>query len=107
AFAPDGFAGALVFAGGHGWKDELKLVARGRHVAWPNGVEPDPTTPQGLKRHAYDATISRATLERLSALVARGPFHVHITKTYALEATAQALRDVQDHHLGKLAIKVR
>ncbi|MDB4952495.1 MAG: Alcohol dehydrogenase zinc-binding domain protein [Myxococcales bacterium] len=106
-FAPDGFAGALVFSGGHGWKDALELVASGRHVAWPNGVEPEPTTPRGLERHAYDAAISQAALERLSALVARGPFHVHIMKTYGLEATAQALRDVQQHHLGKLAIKLQ
>jgi NADPH:quinone reductase-like Zn-dependent oxidoreductase len=105
-FAPDGFAGAIVFAGGHGWKDALELVASGGHVAWPNGVEPEPTTPRGIKRHAYDAAISQAAMDRLADLVARGPFHVHIAKTYGLEAAAQALRDVQTHHLGKLALKM-
>jgi NADPH:quinone reductase-like Zn-dependent oxidoreductase len=105
-FAPEGFAGALVCAGGHGWKDALELVARGRRVAWPNGVDPTPMAARSLRRLPYDAESSRSAFQRLDGLVARAPFHIHIAKTYTLEATAQALRDVQKHHLGKLAIKI-
>lgn len=106
AFAPDGFDGALVFAGGNGWAKELRLVrARGR-VAWPNGVEPEPIVPRRVKHAAYDGESSPAAFARLGELIARGPFHVELSKTYSLDATAQALRDVQHHHLGKLAIKI-
>jgi NADPH:quinone reductase-like Zn-dependent oxidoreductase len=105
-FAPTGFAGALVFAGARGWEDALELVARGRRVAWPNGVEPEPITPPGVKRIVYDAEVSPDAFDWLGTLVARGPFHVHIARSYALGATAQALEDVQRHHVGRLAIKI-
>jgi NADPH2:quinone reductase len=104
--APDGFAGALVIAGGDGWKDALELVARGGRVAWPNGVEPEPEVARGTKRLPYDATVSKQIFDRLNELVARGPFQVHVAKYYSLDKTSQALKDVQRHHLGKLAIRV-
>jgi NADPH:quinone reductase-like Zn-dependent oxidoreductase len=105
-FAPDGFAGALVFASGDGWKHALQLVARGGRVAWPNGVEPTPRVPRGVKRVPYDGEATPKALERLSALVSRGPFHVEIPRVYGLDEAAQALQDVQRHHIGKLAIHI-
>ncbi len=106
AFAPDGFDGALVFAGGKGWSKELQLVAKGGTVAWPNGVEPEPDVPKGVKHAAYDGEESPAVFARLNELISRGPFQVALSKTYSLDAAAQALRDVQQHHIGKLAIKI-
>ena len=105
-FAPDGFHGALVFAGGTGWKEELQLVAKGGCVAWPNGVEPVPEVPAGGKRKAYNGEESPKAFARLNALIARGPFHIELSKVYPLDEAAKALKDVQRHHLGKLAIKV-
>ena len=105
-FAPDGFDGALVFAGGHGWERELERVIKGGTIAWPNGVEPEPAVPQGVKGKAYDGVDSPAAFARLNELVARGPFHVELSKAYPLDDTAQALRDVRHHHVGKLAIKL-
>lgn len=105
-FEPDGFDGALVFAGGNGWKRELELVTQGGCVAWPHGVDPVPRVPKGVRRAAYDGDDSPAAFARLNELVSRGPFHVELTKTYSLDATAQALRDVQRHHVGKLAIAI-
>ena len=69
-FAPEGFAGALVCAGGRGWKDALELVARGRRVAWPNGVDPAPMAARRLRRLPYDAESSPRAFERLNGLVA-------------------------------------
>ncbi|MDP2345536.1 MAG: NADP-dependent oxidoreductase [Deltaproteobacteria bacterium] len=107
AFAPDGFHGALVLAGGdNGWKEELKRVTKGGVVAWPNGVEPVPATPKGLKRKPYDGEDSPKTFDRLNALIATGPFHIELSKIYPLDKAAQALRDVQHHHVGKLAVRV-
>lgn len=105
-FQPDGFAGALVLAGGKGWKKELQLVAKGGTVAWPNGVEPVPAVPRGVARKPYDGKDSPAAFARLGELIASGPFHIELSKIYPLDRAAQALRDVQRHHVGKLAIKI-
>jgi len=105
-FAPDGFSGALVFAGARGWKRELELVTRKGKVAWPNGVEPLPAVPRGVARKPFDGEDSPRLFARLNELVERGPFRIELSKMYPLDQTAQALRDVQRHHIGKLAIKV-
>jgi NADPH:quinone reductase-like Zn-dependent oxidoreductase len=105
-FAPDGFDGALVFAGANGWKKELELVVKAGNIAWPNGVEPVPAVPRGVKGKPYDGEDSPAAFARLNELIARGPFHIELSKVYPLDATAQALRDVQRHHVGKLAVKI-
>jgi NADPH:quinone reductase-like Zn-dependent oxidoreductase len=105
-FAPEGFDGALVCSGANGWAKELECVVKGGVVAFPNGVEPEPKVPKGVKRKVYDGEDTEAAFVRLNELVEQAPFHVELSKTYPLEATAQALRDVQRHHLGKLAIKI-
>jgi len=105
-FAPDGFDGALVFTGANGWKRELQLVKKGGGVAYPDGVEPAPTIPRGRKRTMYDGEDSADAFARLNELIQQGAFHIAISKIYPLDATAQALRDVQRHHVGKLAIKI-
>jgi NADPH:quinone reductase-like Zn-dependent oxidoreductase len=83
-----------------------ELVVPGGKVAWPNGVEPVPDVPKGVKRRPYDGVDSPAAFARLNRLIARGPFHVMLSKVYPLDATARALRDVQRHHVGKLAIEI-
>jgi NADPH2:quinone reductase len=105
-FATDGFDGALVFTGARGWKRELELVKRDGVVAYPDGVEPPPKVPRGRQRKIYDGNDSADAFARLNDLIQRGPFHVEISRVYPLSATAQALRDVQHHHIGKLAIEM-
>jgi NADPH2:quinone reductase len=105
-FAPDGFDGALVFAGARGWKKELATVVKGGTIAWPNGVEPIPAVPKRVDGRPYNGEDSPAAFARLNELIARRPFHIELSKVYPLDATAQALRDVQRHHIGKLAIKI-
>lgn len=107
-FAPDGFDGALVFAGAKGWSKELAVLKKkGARVAWPNGVEPTPKVRRGVKKISYDADESPRAFARLNDLVERGAVHVEISKSYPLDETAKALKDVQRHHVGKLAIDVR
>ncbi|MBX3158898.1 MAG: NADP-dependent oxidoreductase [Deltaproteobacteria bacterium] len=105
-FAPDGFDGALVFTGGDGWEEELALVRRGGIIASPNGVDPAPVASRGVEHKVYDGAGSPAAFQRLNELIAQGPFHVELSRTYPLHAAAQALRDVQRHHIGKLALAV-
>jgi len=107
SFAPHGLDGALVFAGARGWKAALKCMRRGGTVAYPNGVEPAPNLPLFVRRRAYDGEDSPSAFRRLDALIGRGPFHLEISRRYRLDETAQALRDVQEHHVGKLAVEIR
>ncbi|MEW5854777.1 MAG: NADP-dependent oxidoreductase [Myxococcota bacterium] len=107
AFAPEGLDAALVLAGrADGWQDVLQKVKRGGHVAYPNGVEPVPRSHAGAPARAYDGVNSREAFTRLNAPIGDGPFHVELSRVYRLDETTQALRDVERHHVGKLAIRV-
>jgi NADPH:quinone reductase-like Zn-dependent oxidoreductase len=105
AFAPDGFNAALVLAGA-GAEELVSLVKQGGRVAYPNGVEPEPLDRFGITVQSYDGYHGRDALERLNRFVAMGPFHVEVSRMYALEETPRALVDVTRHHLGKLAVRV-
>lgn len=103
-FAPQGLDAALVLASGKGLDAALAQLRKGGKVAYPNGVEPVPRAPKGVTVRAYDGTPGREAFDRLNALVSQGPFHVEV-RSYALADVAQAHRDVEKHHLGKLALR--
>jgi NADPH:quinone reductase-like Zn-dependent oxidoreductase len=105
-FAPDGLDAALAFANSEKLAEVLKQVKRGGAIAYPNGVEPEPKGLTGAKIHAYDGLPSPDAFDRLNALIARGPFHVEISRSYRLEEAAQAHRDIVKHHIGKLALRI-
>lgn len=105
-FASDGLDAALVLVGGPEANAVLKLVKRGGRVAHPNGVEPVPEVPDGVKRLGYDGTPDRAAFERLNALIGSAPFHVEVGRMYRLEDVSRAHREINEHHLGKLAIRL-
>jgi len=104
AFAPDGLDAALVLAGRA--EPLLDAVKRGGRIAYPNGVEPEPRAPAGRTAHGYDGTPGPDGFERLNQLIGTGPFHVEIGRSYRLEDAAMAHRQLEQHHLGKLAFKV-
>jgi len=109
--SPDGYDGALVFAGTpDAWKDVLTLVKKRCVVAYPNGVEPAPQGPPGVKVKSYDAVATSKMFVELNELIDKPgttPFHVEISKSYPLDEAAAALRDVEKHHLGKLELRVK
>jgi NADPH:quinone reductase-like Zn-dependent oxidoreductase len=127
-FAPDGIDAALLTAGGPAADQALSALRIGGRVAYPNGVEPEPTPPKGsnLKIEAYDGTPDREAMERLNGLIemagkipgsgpgpgtsgggggALRPFEVHIARTYPLEQAADAQRELDKHYLGKLTLQ--
>lgn len=108
AFAPGGLDAALVLAHGESLAPALGLVRKGGRIAHPNGVEPAPRAPEGVSLLAYDGEPGRDALERLGQLISSGPgpFHVVLGRVYRLEEAAQAHREVQRHHLGKLAFRI-
>lgn len=106
-FAPKGLDAALVLVNGRGLADALGLMKPGGRVAHPNGVEPAPLVPTGVALLAYDGTVSRDAFERLNALIGSAPFHVELGRVYRLDEADRAHREVGEHHLGKLAIRLR
>jgi NADPH:quinone reductase-like Zn-dependent oxidoreductase len=105
-FAPGGLDAALVLAAGDGLAPALAAVRKGGRVAHPNGVEPAPTAPDGVTLLAYDGEPSPEAFDRLDRLIAAGPFHVELGRVYPLDDAARAHREIGQHHLGKLALRI-
>jgi len=63
--------------------------------------------PAGVEALAYDGTPDRVAFERLNALIGTAPFHVELGRTYPLDEASTAHREIEQHHLGKLALRVR
>jgi NADPH2:quinone reductase len=106
AFAPDGLDAALVLTSGKGLQAALRAVKRGGRVAYPNGVDPEPRVPDNIESHAYDGTPEPEAFDRLNRLIGSERFHVEIGRVYRLEDAEIAHREIQKHHLGKLAFRV-
>jgi len=106
-FAPGGLDAALVLVSGKGLNEALRLMKQGGRVAHPNGVEPVPEVPEGVSLLGYDGTPGKDALERLNALIGAGPFHVELGRVYPLDEAARAHREIREHHLGKLALRLR
>ena len=106
-FAPGGVDAALVTAGGKAADQALTAVRDGGRVAHPNGVEPVPKVRPGVKVTAYDGEPDRQIIEKLNRLIEAGPFEVHIARTFSLDQAADAHRALDEHYLGKLAIRPR
>jgi len=105
-FAPDGIDAALVLAGGREIDRALSAVKEGGRLAYPHGVEPPPKSPDGIELRDYDGTPSAEAFARLNQLIGDAPFHVELGHVYGLDEVAQAHRDVEKHHLGKLALRI-
>jgi NADPH:quinone reductase len=105
-FAPGGLDAALVLAHGKSLDAARATIRKGGRIAYPNGVEPAPSAPEGVAVLAYDGEPSRDAFERLNRLIAAGPFHVELGRVYRLEDAARAHREIQKHHLGKLALRM-
>jgi NADPH2:quinone reductase len=105
-FAPGGLDAALILVGGKSVNAALEVVKRGGRVAHPNGVEPEPRVPDGVLSLAYDGTPSKDAFDRLNRLIGSQPFHVELGRVYRLEDAAAAHREIDKHHLGKLAFRI-
>jgi NADPH:quinone reductase-like Zn-dependent oxidoreductase len=105
AFAPGGLDAALLTAGGAAAEKALAAMRNGGRVAYPNGVEPAPEARPGVEFKAYDGMPSPETIEKLNRLIESGPFEVHVARTFPLDAAAEAQRALNEHYLGKLALR--
>lgn len=106
-FAPDGIDTALVTAGGEATDRALITIRPGGRIAYPNGVMPEPTASAQVSIEAYDGAGGREAVERLNQLIEAGPFEVHVHRIFPLAEAAQAQAALEEHHLGKIALRVR
>lgn len=104
AFAPNGLDAALITAGGEAADRALRAMNKNGRVAHPNGVQPEPKAPSGVKVQSYDMEPSAEQIEKLNRLIESGPFEVHIARTFPLDKAADAHRELDKHYLGKLAL---
>ncbi len=105
AFEPDGLDAALVTAGGEATDRALTALRDGGRVAYPNGVEPEPQARSGVVVRSYDGEPDPQAIEKLNRLIESGPFEVHIARTFPLDQAAEALRALDTHYVGKLALR--
>jgi len=105
-FAPDGIDAALVTAGGEATDRALSAIRAGGRVAYPNGVMPAPKARDGVSIDAYDGEGGREAVARLNELIEAGPFDVHVDRVFPLEQAAEAHAALEEHHLGKIALRV-
>src|SRR5262249_12912501 len=106
AFVPGGLDAALLTAGGEAAARALAAVREGGRVASPNGVEPEPKARPGVRRSRYDVTLERGAIEKLNRLIEAGPFEVHVARTFGLDQAAEAHQALDEHYLGKLALRL-
>ena len=105
-FAPDGIDAALVTAGGEATDRALSAIRPGGRIAHPNGVMPEPKAPARVSVDAYDGEGGREAIDRLNQLIEAGPFEVHVHRVFPLEQAAAAQAALEEHHLGKIALRV-
>ena len=105
-FASDGIDAALVTAGGPATDLALSAIRSGGRVAYPNGVMPEPKAPERVTVEAYDGEGGRKAIDRLNELIESGPFEVHVHRVFPLEQSAAAQAALEEHHLGKIALRV-
>ena len=105
-FAPNGIDAALVTAGGVDTDRSLSAIRAEGRIAHPNGVMPVPNAPTKVRIDAYDGEASREAIDKLNRLIETGPFEVHVDRTFSLEEVAAAHAALNEHHLGKIVLKV-
>ncbi|RFS83519.1 NADP-dependent oxidoreductase [Actinomadura spongiicola] len=103
-FAPDGLDGAFITAGGEVAERALGAVKDSGRIAWPNGVEPEPAKTPAAKVFRNDG--DRLATDRLNAIIEASSFEVHLGGVFPLERIADAHRALDEHYVGKLAIKI-
>jgi NADPH:quinone reductase-like Zn-dependent oxidoreductase len=104
-FAPGGMDAALVTAGGAATDKALTALRDGGRIAFPNGVEPEPKARAGVTVKSYDGMPTPGTIAKLNQLIEAGPFDVHVARTFPLDQAAEAQRALDEHYLGKMALR--
>ena len=106
--APDGVDAVLAFAGGRGLEKLVDRVRRGGRLVYPNGVEPEPETPRGVRVKSFDAEAGPDEFAQLTRAVNSAKLKVPIDRQYPLARAAAAHRRIEKEHVvGRLVFAVQ
>src|ERR1700722_4332266 len=106
-FASDGVDAVLAFAGGDALEKCLNALRSGGRVAHPNGIEPAPRKPRGMKLIRYDGISGVREFERLNVAVQAARLKVPIAECYPLPRASKAHeRLAEGHVVGKIILAV-
>jgi NADPH:quinone reductase-like Zn-dependent oxidoreductase len=94
-------------AGGEAADRALSAMREGGRVAYPNGVEPAPRVRPGVRLSNYEVVVDPKTSDKLNRLIEAGPFEVHVARTFRLDQAAAAHKALEEHYLGKFALRLR
>lgn len=105
-FAPKGIDCALLTTGGKPAEDAVRALKDDGRVAYPNGVEPEPKGRAGMSVKSYNGDPNPEAVAKLNRLIEQGPtFEVHVAKTFPLDKAAEAIKALDEHFLGKIALR--
>lgn len=105
-FAPEGLDAALLTAGGEAAEKALEGLRAGGRVAYPNGIQPEPQSREGIQFTAYNGEPDPEIIRKFSGLVEAGGLSVHIARTFPLENAAEAHRALDEHYVGKFSLGI-
>lgn len=105
-FAPGGLDAALITVGGEAAEKAAEAVRDGGRIAYPHGVEPEPKARPGVTAYSYNGDPDREAIQKLNRLIEAGPFEVHVARTFTIDEAANAQRALNQHYLGKLALRL-
>jgi NADPH:quinone reductase-like Zn-dependent oxidoreductase len=109
-FAPDGADAVLLTTGGEVADRAIAALRDGGRVAYPTGVQPEPEERDGLDLRIYNGEPDPELIGRLLRLIElpdHPPFHVEVFRVFPLDGAAEAHHALAEHHLGKLALRIR
>jgi NADPH:quinone reductase len=105
-FAPQGLDKLLALIGGESLEHLLGAMREGARVAWPDGIEPEPTRRRGIESLSYDGTPGIDEFARLTRAVDAAQLKVHIGAAFPLAQAAKAhQRLAAGHVLGKMVLR--
>jgi NADPH:quinone reductase len=105
-FAPEGVDVALFAGSGPRVKEAVQFIGRGGRLAFPNGIEPAPKPPAGVKAKSFDGDPDADIIGRFARFLRKPPLRVHISAVFPLRRVVAAHRALGRHHIGKLALRI-
>ena len=107
-FAPAGVDAVLALAGGDTLERCIDALRPGGHVAFPEGVEPEPKARDGVAVIRYNAIPGVQEFERLNHAIEAAKVEVPIAAEFPLAEAAKAQQRVEAGHiLGKIVLRIR
>ena len=107
-FAPAGVDAVLALAGGDTLERCIDALRPGGHVAFPEGVEPEPKARDGVAVIRYNAIPGVQEFERLNHAIEAAKLEVPIAAEFPLAEAAKAQERVEAGHiLGKIVLRIR